>query len=220
MEREALAERLMRILGIETSCDETSAVGRRRNRRRGHAVGDSLQRRSPRRCRFTASGAASCPSSRRGSTSATSAASSSARSTKRRRPGRDLGAVAVTQGPGLGRLAADRRRVREGRGRRRRLAARRGPSSGRPHRIARAAERRAAAAGASSSSCPGGHTSLYLVERPGRYRAAQPHARRCGGRGVRQGREAARPRLSGRTGDRSSGQDRERPRGSRCRRRG
>ena len=46
----------------------------------------------------------------------------------------------------------------------------------------------------------GGHTSLYLVERPGPLSAAQPHARRCGGRGVRQGREAARARISGRAG--------------------
>ena len=78
-------------------------LGRRRrgNRRRRAAVGDPLERRSRRRCRFIASGAASCPSSRRGSTSATSAASSSARSTRRGTTWRDLGAVAVTQGPGL-----------------------------------------------------------------------------------------------------------------------
>ena len=45
---------------------------------------------SPRRCRFTANGAASCPSSPRGNTSATSAASSSAPSARRRRAGRTL----------------------------------------------------------------------------------------------------------------------------------
>ena len=46
----------------------------------------------------------------------------------------------------------------------------------------------------------GGHTSLYRVAAPGVLRAARPHARRCGGRGVRQGREAARTRISGRAG--------------------
>ena len=46
----------------------------------------------------------------------------------------------------------------------------------------------------------GGHTSLYRVPAPRRLRAARPHARRCGGRGVRQGGQAARPRLSGRPG--------------------
>ena len=59
----------------------------------------------------------------------------------------------------------------------------------------------------------GGHTSLYLVERPGTYQLLEPHARRCGGRGVRQGRQAARPRLSGRAGDRSAREDGQRPRG-------
>ena len=71
-------------------------------------------------------------------------------------------------GAGPGRVAARRRVVREGRGGRRRPAARRRPSSRRPHRVARAAERRAAAA-AVVLVVSGGHTSLYLVERPGRY---------------------------------------------------
>ena len=60
---------------------------RRRDRRRGAAVGDPLERRRLAGARFTASGAASCPSSPRASTSATSAASSSARWTRRRRRG-------------------------------------------------------------------------------------------------------------------------------------
>ena len=58
----------------------------------------------------------------------------------------------------------------------------------------------------------GGHTSLYLVDRPGPLSAAEPDARRCGGRGVRQGREAARPRLSRRPGDRSPRAQRQRSR--------
>ena len=78
-------------------------VGRRRrgDRRRRRARGRSARTSSRRRCRFTASGAASCRSSRRGSTSATSAASSSARSRRPAPRWPDLGAIAVTQGPGL-----------------------------------------------------------------------------------------------------------------------
>ena len=111
------------------------------------ARGRSGRTSSRRRWRFIASGAASCRSSRRASTSATSAASSSARSTMRGAGWSDLGAVAVTQGPGLVGSLLVGVVVREGRRRRRGPAARRGASSGRPHRIARAAERRAAAAG-------------------------------------------------------------------------
>ena len=58
----------------------------------------------------------------------------------------------------------------------------------------------------------GGHTSLYLVEYARFVRAAQPHARRCGGRGVRQGGQAARSRLSGRAHRRLAGDAGERPR--------
>ena len=46
----------------------------------------------------------------------------------------------------------------------------------------------------------GGHTLLARVDGPPRLRGARAHARRRGGRGVRQGRAAARPRLSGRPG--------------------
>ncbi len=58
----------------------------------------------------------------------------------------------------------------------------------------------------------GGHTSLYLVERPGSYQLLEPDAGRCGGRGVRQGGQAARPRLSRRAGDRSAREERQRSR--------
>ena len=64
-------------------------------------MGDALERHRVAGARFIASGAASCRSWRRASTSATSAASSSARSTRRGARWPDLGAVAVTQGPGL-----------------------------------------------------------------------------------------------------------------------
>ena len=46
----------------------------------------------------------------------------------------------------------------------------------------------------------GGHTLLVRVDRPPRVRDAGRHARRRRRRGVRQGRAAARPRLSGRPG--------------------
>ena len=49
----------------------------------------------------------------------------------------------------------------------------------------------------------GGHTSLYFIPEAGPLPADRPDARRCGGRGVRQGGEAARARVSGRAGDRS-----------------
>ena len=54
----------------------------------------------------------------------------------------------------------------------------------------------------------GGHTSLYLRAGARDLRAARPHARRCGRRGVRQGGQAARARISRRAGDRPSGRAR------------
>ena len=48
----------------------------------------------------------------------------------------------------------------------------------------------------------GGHTSLYAVREPGQYRPARAHPRRRGRGSVRQGGEAARPRLSRGTRDR------------------
>ena len=68
----------MLMLGIETSCDETSAavVEETGDGARGASARTSSRRRST----SIASGAASCRSSRRASTFATSAASSSARS--------------------------------------------------------------------------------------------------------------------------------------------
>ena len=89
----------MIVLGIETSCDETSAAVVEETGDRGAAVARALERRRLAGRRFIASGAASCRSCRRGSTSATSAASSSARLPTPASPAID--AVAVTQGPGL-----------------------------------------------------------------------------------------------------------------------
>ena len=81
----------MRILGIETSCDETSAavVEETGDPSRPWAIRSNVDRLAGRRS--TANGAGSCRSSRRVSTSATSAAWSSARS---RRPD-DAGAISA-----------------------------------------------------------------------------------------------------------------------------
>ena len=63
----------------------------------------------------------------------------------------------------------------------------------------------------------GGHTSLVRVDGARRRRRARRDARRRGGRGVRQGREAARARLSRRRRDRSPRADRRSDRRSRSR---
>ena len=158
----------MRILGIETSCDETVGRRRRGDRRRGAAVGDPLERRRVAGRRSIASGAASCRSSRRASTSATSAASSSARSARPASTWRDLGAVAVTQGPGLvGSLLVG---VSFAKARGRRAACRSSPV----HHLAGHIESLVLQNGelplpAVVLVVSGGHTSLYLVERPGTY---------------------------------------------------
>ena len=111
------------------------------------------------------------------------------------------------------RLAAGRRVVREGGGRGCRRAAYWRPSPGGPHRIARPAERRDAAAGGRARRLWRAHEPLSR-DRSRSIRAPQPDARRRGGRGVRQGGEAARPRLSRRSGDRPARRDRQRSRGS------
>ena len=137
----------MLILGIETSCDETSAavVEETGDPERPWAIRSNVI--ASQVLRSIGNGAASCPSSRRGSTFATSAGSSNARSQTPQaiveRSGRHRGHA----GAGPGRIAAGRRRVRQGVRGGRRPAARRGSSSGRTHRVARPAERRAAAPG-------------------------------------------------------------------------
>ena len=102
------------------------------------------------------------------------------------------------------RVAARRRGVRQGAGLGARHAARAGAPPGRPHRVARAGARRAAAAGGGARRVGRTHQP---VSRPGARALSvdRPDARRCGGGGVRQGGEAARPGLSGRTGHRPAG---------------
>ena len=158
----------MLILGIETSCDETVGGRRRRDRRRGAAVGDPLERHRLAGRRSIASGAASCRSSRRASTSATSAASSSARWPRPASTWSDLGAVAVTQGPGLvGSLLVGVSFAKA-------AAAAAGLPLVAVHHLAGHIESLVLQNGelplpAVVLVVSGGHTSLYLVERPGRY---------------------------------------------------
>ena len=180
----------MIILGIETSCDETAAARRRGDRRRGAAVARAARTSSRRRWTSTASGAASCPSCRRGSTSATSAASSSARSPTRgvaalRRDCGDAGARASS-----GRCSSGLRFAKS-------LAWARGVPLVPVHHLAGHIESLVLEDGemplpAVVLVVSGGHTSLYRVPRAGRLRAPRPHARRRGGRGLRQGGQAAR----------------------------
>ena len=107
-------------------------------------------------------------------------------------------------------IAARRRVVRQGGGRGRPAAAGRRASPGRPHRVAGAAERRAAASGRRPRRIGRPHQPVPRRE-AGPISAAQPDARRCGRRGVRQGREAARSGISGRTRHRPACPRRQRP---------
>ena len=115
----------------------------------------------------------------------------------------DVDAVAVTQGPGPRRVAARRRVVRQGA----RVVARASRScrcitspatSSRSSRSTASCRCRR-----SCSSCRAATRASISSPSAGRYQLHRPDARRCGGRGVRQGRQAARPRLSGRAGHRS-----------------
>ena len=144
--------------------------GRRSRRRWRAAVAAAVERRRVAGGRSTASGAAWCRSSRRGSTCATSAAWSSARSRDAAVGWPDSMPSPSPQGPGLDRLAAGRRVVRED--------ARRGRPASRWSRsiTSPATSNRS---GSSTASVPtpavvlvvsGGHTSLYLVPEAGDYR--------------------------------------------------
>ena len=181
----------------------------RGDRRRRTAVAPALERRRVAGRRSTASGAASCRSCRPGSTSATSAAWSSARCSTAGRARYD--AIAVTQGPGLvGSLLVGLAFAKS-------LAWARGVPLIPVHHLAGHIESLVLEDGemplpAVVLVVSGGHTSLYLVRPRRRARAARPHARRCGGRGLRQGGQAARPRVSGRAGHRSAGRRGQRPR--------
>ena len=204
------------ILGIETSCDETAAAVVEETGDASAAVGDPLERRRLSSRRFTASGAAWCPSWRRGST---------ARHLRRRR------ARAGARPTSVARSRRRRGDPGAGPGRARCSSACRSPKSlawshGLPlvpvHHLAGHIESLVLQHGelplpAAVLVVSGGHTSLYLVASRGPVPTDRPHARRCGGRGVRQGRQAARPRLSRRTRDRSTRRGRATIARTRCR---
>ena len=103
-----------------------------------------------------------------------------------------------------GRLAARRRVVRQVARRLARAAAGAGAPPRGPHRVALPPQRPPAAASRGARRVGRAHEPLR-GDRTRAYQLAGPHARRCGGGGLRQGREAARARVSGRAGDRSGG---------------
>ena len=72
------------------------------------------------------------------------------------------------------------------------------------HLFATALEHRDAVPPFTALLVSGGHTMLVDVPAWGRYRTARPHARRRRGRGVRQGREAARASVSRRPAHRAA----------------
>ena len=183
------------LLAIETSCDETAAAVIAETGDAGRPW-ELLSNVIASQADSTASGAASSPSSRPGSTCATSAASSIARWS------RHASARRIRRGRGHARarprgLAAGRRGVRQGGS----MVARNAADS----RFITwpAISNRWSCSTAKCrcrrpcSSSPAATRASYLVEASRAISAARPHARRCGGGGVRQGRQAARPRLPG-----------------------
>ena len=109
----------------------------------------------------------------------------------------DVELVAVTQPPGPRRRAPRRPLRCEGARLVAQGAARRGRPSARPRRLAVPRAR----PGRSSLRLPAGQRRAHAAPRgarPGGLSGSRHHARRCGGRGLRQGRPPARPRLPGR----------------------
>ena len=190
------------ILGIESSCDETAAAVVEET---GDAAGRGACARasSPPRSRFTASGAASFPR------------------LASRQHIRDICGVLERALAEAGvTWTRSRRRGRHARARPRRLAARRRVGREVGRRVARRpAGRRSTTSRATSSRSssttvrcrfpPSSSSSRAVTPasiswpQEGEYRLHRPDARRRGGRGVRQGGEAAGARLSGRAGHRS-----------------
>ena len=186
------------MLGIETSCDETAAAVVEETgdpRGRGRSARTSSRRRSPIHREW--GGVVPELASRQHIRDICGVVERALAEAGARWS--DLGAIAVTQGPGLvgsllvGVSFAKAAAAAAG------VPLVGGASPGRPHRVAGAAERRAAAAGGRAGRV--GRTHQPVSDRASRrLSAAQPHPRRCGGGGVRQGGEAARAGLSGRAG--------------------
>ena len=200
----------VRILAIESSCDETAAAVVEDGER------DPLRRWSPRRWSRTASTAAWCRSWPRANTCARSSRWCGRRCARSGTKLDDLAAIAVTVGPGLvGSLLVGLTYAK--------IA---GFASGVPligvnhieghiHAVILEARRDGTPVElpALALVVSGGHTHLFEVPRGLSLPPARQDPRRCRRRGLRQGRQAARLRLSGRTGDRPAGAPRQSARG-------
>ena len=179
----------MLILGIETSCDETAAAV-------VEETGDLVRPWADRsnviasQIPFTASGRGGAGASRQHIRDICGVGALDEAGTT----WNDLGAVAVT-GPACG-IPAGRRFVRENRRRGIRPAAGRRASPGGSHRVAGVAERRASASRRRARRVGRAHEPVsHRASR--RLPASEPDTRRCRGRSVRQGRQAAGTRISG-----------------------
>ncbi len=202
------------ILGIETSCDETAAAVVEETGDAAAPLAAALQRRRLAGGDFIASGAGSCRSSPPASTCG---------HLRRRRAGARAmpAATASTRLPSRRGRASSARCSSACRSRSRspgRAACRSSPCTISPDTSSRSCSRTARCRCRRSCwSSPAGTPACTASSERGRLRAARTHARRCGGGGLRQGREAARPRLSGWAGDRSAGGAGQRPRGAAAR---
>src|SRR5438128_643896 len=200
----------MRVLGLETSCDETAAAvvevdGAAGERPRGRILSDVVHTQAGLHAKY--GGVVPELASRDHLQRALPVADEARRSAGQEL--RDLSGIAVTSGPGLvGALLVGVQMAKS-------LSAATGlPLIGvnhlEGHLLAVHLEEHAPAPPWLGLIVSGGHTSLYEVRSAGRYRAGA-YPRRCGGRGVRQGGEAARAALSGRRAHRSVGEGRRSP---------
>ena len=188
-----------RILGIETSCDETAAAVVD-----GGTVGAVVGRVAA-RSTCTPASAASCPRSPAGPTSSCSSPVVAAGARRGRAvdgEGCEIDAVAATVRPRPGRLAARRRVARPRRWRSRGTCPFVAVNHLEAHLYAAFLEEPDLELPLVVLLVSGGHTLLVPMEGHGRYRRARLDDRRRRRRGVRQGRPLPRPRLPGRPGHR------------------
>ena len=195
----------MRLLAIETSCDETAAAVVEDGRRILSNVVSTpgrdpraLRRRGARSWPRATTSRTSCPVVRQ----AMDGRRPRLRGARRRR--RDPGA-------GPGRLAPRGRPGRQGDRLRARQAARPRPPHRGPHPGAVPRPRRRSRCPPWPSSSRAGTPASSRCPSEGVYRLLGAHPRRRRGRGLRQGREAPGPRLSRRAGHRPAVAGRQRP---------
>ena len=182
---------------IESSCDETAAA----------VVADGTRVLSN---VVVVAGRLHAPLRRRGPRARVARTTSRTSARGRRRPSprpastlADLDGDRRHAGPGPRRLAARRpSQAKAHRLRARQAAGRRQPPRGARRRGRSSSSPRAASYLRSRSSSPAATPSLLRGAGPRRYRLLGAHARRRRRRGLRQGGEAPRPRLSGRSGHR------------------